>query len=144
MNARGRWFQIAVFFGFLGVCAALLFLCLGSWDAAAPEAQSTPLVLEMKLDREVEPILATYIDEGLADAAHRQAALALITMDTPAGLSDSMTDMIHHILESPVPVAVFVSPARAPAASPASFILSSAKIPPLPPATLPRPPPPLL
>jgi len=90
-------------------------LSLVSLHAAAPEAQSTPLVLELKLDREVEPILATYIDEGLADAAHRQAALVLITMDTPGGLSDSMTDMIHHILESPVPVAVFVflPPARA-------------------------------
>src|SRR5260221_1759710 len=128
MNARGRWFQIAVFFGFLGVCAALLFLCLGSLHAAAPEAQSTPLVLEMKLDREVEPILATYIDEGLADAAHRQAALVLITMDTPGGLSDSMTDMIHHILESPVPVAVFVSPAGARGASAGFFILLSADI----------------
>src|SRR5258708_2236849 len=128
MNARGRWFQIAVFFGFLGVCAALLFLCLGSLHAAAPEAQSTPLVLEMKLDREVEPILATYIDEGLADAARRQAALVVLTVDTPGGLSDSMTEMIPHILESPVPVAVFVSPAGARGASAGFFILLSADI----------------
>src|SRR5260221_869386 len=128
MNARGRWFRIAVFFGFLGVCAALLFLSLGSLHAAAPEAQSTPLVLEMKLDREVEPILATYIDEGLADAAHRQAALVLIPRNTPGGLSNSMTDMIPHILDSPVPVAVFVSPAGARGASAGFFILLSADI----------------
>ena len=128
MNARGRWFRTTAFFCALGVCAALLWLCLGSLHAAAPEAQNSPLVLEMKLDREVEPVLATYIDEGLADAAHRQAALVLITMDTPGGLSDSMTDMIHHILDSPIPVAVFVSPAGARGASAGFFILLSADI----------------
>jgi membrane-bound serine protease (ClpP class) len=128
MNARGRWFRTAVFFCSLGVCAALLFFSLGFLRAAVPEAQNSPLVLELKLDREVEPILATYIDEGLADAAHRQAALVLITMDTPGGLSDSMTDMIHHILESQVPVAVFVSPSGARGASAGFFILLSADI----------------
>lgn len=128
MNARGRWFRTAGFFCFLGVCAALLFSSLGSACAGVPEAQNSPLVLELKLDREVEPILANYIDEGLAEAVHRQAALVLIVMDTPGGLSDSMTDMIHHILDSPVPVAVFVSPAGARGASAGFFILLSADI----------------
>jgi membrane-bound serine protease (ClpP class) len=128
MNARGRWFRTAAFFCSLGVCAALLFGRLGCLHAATPDTQNSPLVIELKLDREVEPILATYIDEGLADAAHRQAALVLITMDTPGGLSDSMTDMIHHILESPVPVAVFVSPSGARGASAGFFILLSADI----------------
>ena len=50
---------------------------------------SNPLVVELKLDGEVEPILAAYIDEGLADAARRHASLVLLTMDTPGGLSDS-------------------------------------------------------
>ena len=128
MNARGRRFRTTAFFSALGVCAALLFFRTGFLRAAAPELQNSPLVLELKLDREVEPILATYIDEGLADAAHRQAVLVLITMDTPGGLSDSMTDMIHHILESPVPVAVFVSPSGARGASAGFFILLSADI----------------
>jgi len=96
--------------------------------AASPEQQGVPLVLELKLDREVEPVLATYIDEGLADAAKRNAALVLLTMDTPGGLSDSMTDIIHHILDSPVPVAVFVSPTGARGASAGFFILLSADI----------------
>ncbi len=82
----------------------------------------------MKLDGDVEPILATYLDEGLADAANRHAALVLVTMDTPGGLSDSMKDMIQHILESPVPVAVFVSPTGSRGASAGFFILLSADI----------------
>jgi len=82
----------------------------------------------LTLDGEVEPILATYIDEGLADAAKRHAALVLITMDTPGGLSDSMKDMIQHILASPVPVAVYVSPTGGRGASAGFYILLSADI----------------
>jgi len=82
----------------------------------------------LTLDGEVEPILATYIDEGLADAAKRHAALVLINMDTPGGLSDSMKDMIQHILASPVPVAVYVSPTGGRGASAGFYILLSADI----------------
>jgi membrane-bound serine protease (ClpP class) len=95
---------------------------------AASDSPASPLVLELKLDSEVQPILATYIDEGLTDAANRHAALVLITMDTPGGLSDSMTDIIHHILDSPVPVVVYVSPAGARGASAGFLILLSADI----------------
>ena len=128
MNARGRWFRFPTFFGMAGICAGLFVFAIGFLRAATPNEKNSPLVLELKLDREVEPVLATYIDEGLAEAARRQASLVLITMDTPGGLSDSMTDMIHHILESPVPVAVFVSPPGARGASAGFFILLSADV----------------
>jgi membrane-bound serine protease (ClpP class) len=97
-------------------------------SATADEQSASSLVLELSLDREVEPVLATYIDEGLVDAAKRNAALVLITMDTPGGLSDSMKDIIQHILASPVPVAVYVSPTGARGASAGFFILLSADI----------------
>jgi membrane-bound serine protease (ClpP class) len=80
-------------------------------------------------------VLATYIDEGLADAASRHASLVLITMDTPGGLGESMKDMIQHILASPVPVAVYVSPTGARGASAGFFILLSADIAAMAPAT---------
>jgi membrane-bound serine protease (ClpP class) len=128
MNTRGRWFRDPAKFCISSVCLTLFVVGIGILRASTPDVQNTPLVLELKLDRVVEPVLATYIDEGLADAARRQAALVLITMDTPGGLSDSMTDMIHHILDSPVPVAVFVSPAGARGASAGFFILLSADV----------------
>jgi membrane-bound serine protease (ClpP class) len=108
------------------VFAFALLLVLPS--ATADEHPAGPLVLEMSLEGEVEPILATYVDEGLADAAQRHAALVLITMDTPGGLSDSMKDMIQHILTSSVPVAVYVSPTGARGASAGFYILLSADI----------------
>ncbi len=118
----------AAFFllGVLGFGAAAIFLQLP--PAAADESSPRPFVLQLSLDGEVEPILATYIDEGLVDAAKRHAALVLITMDTPGGLSDSMKDMIEHILASPVPVAVFVSPTGGRGASAGFYILLSADI----------------
>jgi membrane-bound serine protease (ClpP class) len=111
----------------LALLPLLITLCLASRTAVADE-HSPPLVLELRLNGEVEPILATYTEEGLADAANRHAALVLVTMDTPGGLSDSTKDIIQHILESPVPVAVFVAPAGARGASAGFFILLSADI----------------
>lgn len=115
---------VFVVFCAMGTFATTLLPPSSSADAHA----SGPLVLELKLDGEVEPILATYIDEGLADAARRHASLVLITMDTPGGLSDSMKDIIQHILASPVPVAVYVSPTGARGASAGFYILLSADI----------------
>jgi membrane-bound serine protease (ClpP class) len=112
------------------VSAALGILAMLSLfpSASADEHAANPVVLEMKIDGEVEPILATYIDEGITDAANRHASLVLITMDTPGGLSDSMKDIIQHILASQVPVAVYVYPTGARGASAGFFILLSADI----------------
>ncbi len=119
--------RFAAYSYFLWVlCAGAIFLLMPS--VAADEHSPGPLVLELSLDGEVEPILATYIDEGLADAAKRHATLVLITMDTPGGLSDSMKDMIQHILASAVPVAVYVSPTGGRGASSGFYILLSADI----------------
>jgi membrane-bound serine protease (ClpP class) len=131
MSARGSDRKNRIWTAlFLMLCCAVLaalgFAALVS--TASAETHTGPLVLELKLNGAVEPILATYIDEGLADAAKRNAALVLITMDTPGGLSDSMTDIIHHILDSPVPVAVFIAPDGARGASAGFFILLSADV----------------
>jgi membrane-bound serine protease (ClpP class) len=118
--------------GFLPLSATLCALCVSalvfSFPSTAAEEQPAPTVLDLKLDGEVEPILAAYVDEGLADAERRHAALVVITMDTPGGLSDSMKDIIQHILSSQVPVAVFVSPSGSRGASAGFYILLSADI----------------
>ena len=98
-------------------------------------SSSSSQILELQIDSEVEPVLAEYIDNGIEEAARRHANLVLITMDTPGGLSTSMEDIIRHILESPVPVAVFISPAGSRGASAGFFILLSADIAAMAPAT---------
>ena len=118
--------HVRTLFSISSLSLTSLLLCAAPRSNA--DSQPSPLVLELKLDGEVEPILANYIDEGLADAAKRKAALVLITMDTPGGLSDSMTDIIHHILDSPVPVVVYVAPDGARGASAGFLILLSADV----------------
>lgn len=121
-----RIFVAALFFGMM--CVAL------SLRAQAPDAKiSTPSVsssqiVELRIGEEIEPVMAEYIDSGIAEAARIHAGLILITMDTPGGLSTSMEDIIHHILDSPVPVAVFISPVGSRGASAGFFILESADI----------------
>lgn len=123
-----RWVGASAFFAFLS-------LCFGLNGTKAEEKQSRPLVLEMQIDGEIGPVLVTYIEEGLADAAHRRASLVLITMDTPGGLSDSTQKIVQQILDSPVPVAVYVSPKGARGASAGFFILLSADVAAMAPAT---------
>jgi membrane-bound serine protease (ClpP class) len=85
-------------------------------------------ILELRIGDEIEPVMAEYVDNGIEEAAQRHACLILITMDTPGGLSTSMEDIIHHILDSPVPVAIFISPVGSRGASAGFFILMSADI----------------
>lgn len=111
-----------------GIVALLFLFFCGERAGSTEEQKAQPLVMDLNLDGEVEPVLATYIDEGIAEAARRNATLVLITMDTPGGLSDSMKEIIQHILGSPVPVAVYVGPTGARGASAGFFILLSADV----------------
>lgn len=132
-NKLGRVLVAATAMIFCVGCVVAAFLPLLS--ASAEGNSPIPVVLRLELDREVEPVLATYIDEGIADAEGRHASLVLITMDTPGGLSESMKDIIQHIMASSVPVAVYVWPTGARGASAGFFILLSADIAAMAPAT---------
>ena len=97
--------------------------------ANAPSSSGNPAqVMTLRIGDEIEPVMAEYVDAGIEEAARVHASLVLITMDTPGGLSTSMEDIIHHILDSPVPVAVYISPAGSRGASAGFFILESADI----------------
>ncbi|HEX3371914.1 MAG TPA: nodulation protein NfeD [Candidatus Acidoferrales bacterium] len=85
-------------------------------------------IVELRIGDEIEPVMAEYVVSGIEEAARIHAKLVLITMDTPGGLSTSMEEIIHHILDSPVPVAVFISPSGSRGASAGFFILLSADV----------------
>lgn len=118
------------------VVASLAVTLLGAFalPAQAPEAKSSAApaspakVLELPIGDEIEPVMAEYVDNGIEEAAKIHASLILITMDTPGGLSTSMEDIIRHILDSPVPVAVYIWPDGSRGASAGFFILESADI----------------
>jgi len=96
-----------------------------SAPAAAP---SSSRVVVLEINGEIQPVLADFIVESLGRAAEEHASLVLITMNTPGGLGESMRQIIQAILQSPVPVAIYVSPTGARAASAGFFILLSADV----------------
>jgi membrane-bound serine protease (ClpP class) len=82
----------------------------------------------LTLDGAVSPASADYITRGIADAAAEGAALVVLRMDTPGGLDSSMRTIIREILASPVPVATYVAPSGARAASAGTYILYASHV----------------
>ncbi|MCP4221502.1 MAG: nodulation protein NfeD [bacterium] len=77
----------------------------------------------------IEAITEEYVDNCFATLREApDAKLLIITMDTPGGIDTSMRAIIKEILDSPVPVAVYVHPKGARAASAGFFIMVSADI----------------
>jgi membrane-bound serine protease (ClpP class) len=100
----------------------------GTPASSLSDSRSAATVVELRIDGEIEPILAEYIVNGIEGAAREHASLVLITINTPGGLDTSMRSIIQAILRSPVPVATYVYPTGSRAASAGFFILLSADV----------------
>jgi membrane-bound serine protease (ClpP class) len=89
----------------------------------------------MDLDGAVGPATSDYLVRGLERARDAEARLVVIRMNTPGGLDGAMRDIIEAILASPVPVASYVAPQGARAASAGTYILYASHIAAMAPAT---------
>src|SRR4030095_10381840 len=89
---------------------------------------ATPTVMVMPLTGVIGPHSSAVGERRLARAAADGAQLAVLQIDTPGGLDTSMRDIIKAILASPVPVATFVGPSGARAASAGTYILYASHI----------------
>ncbi len=79
-------------------------------------------VISIKIDGAINPVAATFIHRSIEKATGENAACLLIHLNTPGGLLKSTRMIVGDILESPIPVIVYVSPAGAHAGSAGVFI----------------------
>ena len=93
-----------------------------------PLLLSAQTVISIKIDGAINPVVAEYIHRSIEKASSENAACLLIHLNTPGGLLKSTRIIVGDILESPVPVIVYVSPAGAHAGSAGVFITLAADI----------------
>ena len=110
------------------LAAAFLILCL------AQQADGAEVWL-MEIDGAIGPASADHFIRTLEGAEEAQADLLVLRIDTPGGLDKSMRDMIKVLLASDIPVATFVSPNGARAASAGTYIMYASHIAAMAPAT---------
>ena len=110
---------------FLILCAILAYQV----SSASPEA---PIrkgeIVEIEINGSINPSTVDYIKNGLSDARSRDAAALLVLLDTPGGLLNSTKDIVKVLLNSEIPVIVYVYPRGATATSAGVFITLAAHV----------------
>jgi len=141
----GRWYRVSVKMRKAWISFLMVFLMPVFGIAQDREPQPPPpetpaqsagrLAIVLDVQGPIGPATAEYVVTSLDKAAKRDTELVIIRMDTPGGLDASMRDIIKAILDSPVPVATFVTPGGARAASAGMYILLASHVAAMSPAT---------
>jgi membrane-bound serine protease (ClpP class) len=107
-----------------------LAITLGLVTAAGAQTVST-----LTIDGVISPVTVRLVATAIERAGADGAAALVILLDTPGGLERSMRSIVRDMLNSPVPVVVYVSPTGSRAASAGAFITLAAHVAAMAPAT---------
>ncbi len=111
----------------------LILMLAGFGGAVLSQGVSTavatgPHAAVLEMDEAIFPATGRFLDRGIEKARDDGAVVLIVTLDTPGGLVDTTRDMVASILDSPIPVVVYVSPQGARAASAGTFITAAAHV----------------
>lgn len=105
--------------------AILALLLAVTWSQTAVAGGP---VVELDVEGGIGVATADYVKSGIEHAVDIGAELVIINMDTPGGLMKPMRAIVQDVLASPVPIAVYVTPAGARADSAGTYILFAAHV----------------
>ena len=110
----------------MAMAMAVAMLALPTTPTLAAGSAERALVLD--IDGAIGPPIADYIARELRAAKPDAVGLVILRMNTPGGLDASMREIVRAILASPVPVATYVAPSGARAASAGTYIAYASAI----------------
>lgn len=103
----------------------LIFLMTGNISLSAATGKHVSVI---RIEESINPGTAAFLARGTQQAVEDEAVLIVLQLDTPGGLVSSMRTMVKTIMNSPVPVVVYVSPSGAQAASAGVFVVMAADV----------------
>ncbi len=95
---------------------------------AGAQAANAPKVLAIHFAQDVNPVTADWLNGELAHAQSHGYSAAVILLDTPGGLEDSMRKIVQKELSLKIPVIVYVTPQGARAASAGVWISEASDV----------------
>ncbi len=122
MRLKRFFIALTVLLGALVLVQGLPATLFGAEDS------TRPLVYIADVEGTINPALADYITRGMERAQKYKAAALVIRMDTPGGLLTTTKDIIKEIVNSDVPVIVYVAPSGSSATSAGALITFSADV----------------
>ena len=93
-----------------------------------PAITAAQKVISITIDGTINPASADFIHNSIHNAANEKAEALILHLNTPGGLLQSTRMIVSDILESPIPIIVYVSPGGAHAGSAGVFIVLAAHI----------------